>query len=156
MADRTPSIASFAEKSSSTNGIFTQSNSFNHISWMIAAALRVIFTKKKIDWRICKQATWMCMSHKWTRSHWLVRAPLTFARLPLLLLLLPCLIGLQTPLDFSFPSLIVPIGFPEPMSNFCLPAAGDHAVMQKEPMGDSLDESMASAVKNKFVIPAIS
>lgn len=46
---------------SSLYGIFTQSNSFNHISWMIAAALMVIFTKKKIDWCICKQATWMCI-----------------------------------------------------------------------------------------------
>lgn len=85
-----------------------------------------------------------------------VGAPMTFARLPRLLLWQLGLIGLHTPLDFSFPRLIVPIRFPDPMSNSRLPAAGDRAVMHKEPTGDSLDESMASAVQNKFIIAAIS
>lgn len=108
------------------------------------------FHHNQNHWLVCLQTGNMDVYV--TRQGWLLGAPLTFAHLPLPLLL----IGPQTPPDFSFLRLIVPIRFPDPMSNSCLPAVGDRAVMHKEPMGDLLDESMASAVQNKFIIPAIS
>lgn len=75
MADRTPWIASFAEKSSSTNGILEKSNSFNHISWLIAAALMVVFTKKKKQIDVFVNRQHGCVCHTSGQDHigWFVR-----------------------------------------------------------------------------------